>query len=89
MSPRGQPRDGRTYRSGNQVLISNLLPSAIHAAQHHSEGSAFVVVRVPKHDEVSLSTALDAGAAAIVIPHTESADDVKRFIKDMYYRKSG
>lgn len=65
------------------------LPSAIHAAQHHSEGSAFVVVRVPKHDEVSLSTALDAGAAAIVIPHTESADDVKRFIKDMYYRKSG
>lgn len=47
------------------------------------------MVRVPKHDEVSLSTALDAGASAIVIPHTESADDVKRFIKEIYYRKSG
>lgn len=46
-----------------------------------------VVVRVPKHDEVTLTTALDAGAAAIVIPHCESAEEVKKFIKDIYYRK--
>jgi 4-hydroxy-2-oxoheptanedioate aldolase len=45
-----------------------------------------VIVRVPKHDEVSLSTALDAGAAGIVIPHCESAEDVKHFMKDIYYR---
>lgn len=61
--------------------------SAIHAAQHHSEGKTMVVVRVPKHDEVSLSTALDAGAAGIVIPHVESADEVRHFIKECYYRK--
>lgn len=47
-----------------------------------------VVVRVPKHDEVSLSTALDAGAAGIVIPHVESADEVRHFIKECYYRKN-
>jgi 4-hydroxy-2-oxoheptanedioate aldolase len=66
----------------------SLSHSAIHAAQHHSEGKAMVVVRVPKHDEISLSTALDAGAAGIVIPHVETAQDVKDMIKEMYYRKS-
>lgn len=59
--------------------------SAIHAAQHHSEGKSLVVVRVPKKDELSLTTALDAGAAGIVIPHCESAQDVKDFIREMYY----
>lgn len=62
------------------------LPSAIHAAQHHSEGHSMVVVRVPKHDEVSLTTALDAGAAGIVIPHVESAQEVKDKIAEMFYR---
>jgi 4-hydroxy-2-oxoheptanedioate aldolase len=46
------------------------------------------IVRVPKHDEVSLTTALDAGASAIVIPHTESAQEVIDFMKDIYYRTS-
>lgn len=46
-----------------------------------------VVVRVPKHDEISLTTALDAGAAGIIIPHCESADDVRAMIKEMYYRE--
>jgi 4-hydroxy-2-oxoheptanedioate aldolase len=40
---------------------------------------------VPKHDEISLTTALDAGAAGIIIPHTESAEEVKNFIKEAYY----
>lgn len=62
---------------------------AIHAAQHHSEGKAAVVVRVPKHDEVSLITALDAGASAIVIPDVESAQDVKDFIQKIYYAPIG
>jgi 4-hydroxy-2-oxoheptanedioate aldolase len=44
-----------------------------------------VIVRVPKHDELSLTTALDAGAAGIIIPHCESAEDVKRFIKECYF----
>lgn len=61
--------------------------SAIHAAQHHSEGKTMVVVSVPKHDEVSLSTALDAGASGIVIPHTDSAQDVLDKVKDVFYRE--
>lgn len=61
--------------------------SAIHAAQHHSEGRAMVIVRVPKNDEISLSTALDAGAAGIVIPHVDTADEVRSMMKEMYYRE--
>lgn len=47
-----------------------------------------VIVRVPKHDEISLSTALDAGAAGIIFPHMESGEDVKEMIKKVYYRAS-
>lgn len=65
------------------------LHDAIHAAQTHSEGRALVIVRVPKHDELSLTTALDAGASGIVIPHVESAQEVKDMIKEMYYPPLG
>jgi 4-hydroxy-2-oxoheptanedioate aldolase len=44
-----------------------------------------VICRVPKHDELSLTTALDAGCAGIVIPHVESAQEVKDFMKEMYF----
>jgi 4-hydroxy-2-oxoheptanedioate aldolase len=46
-----------------------------------------VIVRVPKHDEISLTTALDAGAAGIVIPHCESAEEVQKMVNEIYYRK--
>lgn len=46
-----------------------------------------VIVRVPKHDTVSIATALDAGAAGIVIPHVESAQEVKDKIKEIYFRE--
>jgi 4-hydroxy-2-oxoheptanedioate aldolase len=46
-----------------------------------------VVCRIPKHDEVSLTTALDAGAAGLVIPHTDSAQDVRDKVKEMFYRE--
>lgn len=46
-----------------------------------------VIVRVPKHDEISLTTALDAGAAGIVIPHCESAKEVKQVLEEAYYRE--
>lgn len=45
-----------------------------------------VIVRVPQHDEISLSTALDAGASGIVFPHMETAEDVREMIKKCYYR---
>jgi 4-hydroxy-2-oxoheptanedioate aldolase len=63
------------------------LHDAIHAAQHHSEGHSLVIVRVPKHDEISLTTALDAGAAGIVIPHCESVEDVEHFKKEAFFGK--
>lgn len=46
-----------------------------------------VIVRVPKDDVLSITTALDAGAAGIIIPHVESADEVKQYMKEIYYRK--
>ncbi|KAH6872683.1 macrophomate synthase [Alternaria rosae] len=61
------------------------LHDCIHAAQHHSEGKSMVICRVPKRDELSLTTALDAGCAGIVIPHVESAQEVRDFIKEMYF----
>jgi 4-hydroxy-2-oxoheptanedioate aldolase len=64
-----------------------LLCSAIQAINFHSEGRTLVIVRVPKHDEISLTTALDAGAAGIVIPHCESAEEVIEFTKEVYYRE--
>lgn len=65
------------------------LHDAIHAAQHHSEGKSLVVVRVPKGDPVTLSTALDAGASAIIFPHCESADEVKHLMKEVFYPPLG
>ncbi|KAL2059763.1 hypothetical protein VTL71DRAFT_10147 [Oculimacula yallundae] len=63
------------------------LYDAIHAAQHHSEGKSMVIVRIPKHDETVLSTALDAGAAGIIIPHCDSAAEVTHLMNEIYYRK--
>lgn len=40
-----------------------------------------VVVRVGKHEETLLVTALDAGASAFIIPHAESAEDVRNYMK--------
>lgn len=68
--------------------MSDPIPSCIHAAQHHSEGKTMVVCRIPKHDEVSLTTALDAGAAGLVIPHTDTAQDVRDKVKEIFYRTS-
>ncbi|KAK5997072.1 4-hydroxy-2-oxovalerate aldolase-like protein [Cladobotryum mycophilum] len=65
------------------------LHDCIHAANHHSEGKTMVIVRVPKHDEVSLTTALDAGAAGIMIPCCESAQEVEHFMNEIYYPPVG
>lgn len=76
-----------SYRHPQSIDAATNKTSAIHAAQTHSEGKALVIVRVPKNDELSLTTALDAGASGIIIPHVESAQEVKDMIKEMYYRK--
>jgi 4-hydroxy-2-oxoheptanedioate aldolase len=61
--------------------------SAVHAAQHHSEGRSMVIVRIPEHDEITLSTALDAGASGIVIPHCEDVEEIKKVVDATLYRK--
>jgi 4-hydroxy-2-oxoheptanedioate aldolase len=61
--------------------------SAVHAAQHHSEGRSMVIVRIPEHDEITLSTALDAGASGIVIPHCEDVEEIKKVVDAALYRK--
>ncbi|KAK2623714.1 hypothetical protein QTJ16_006895 [Diplocarpon rosae] len=65
------------------------LYDAVQAAQHHSEGKSMVIVRFPKKDVTILSTALDAGAAGIVIPHCESAHEVKALLDEIYYPPIG
>ncbi|KAJ5041681.1 uncharacterized protein L3040_005254 [Drepanopeziza brunnea f. sp. 'multigermtubi'] len=65
------------------------LYDAVQAAQHHSEGKSMVIVRVPAKDLTVLSTALDAGAAGIVIPHCESAAEVKAMLDEIYYPPIG
>lgn len=46
------------------------------------------IVRPGKEDETALVTALDAGAAGIMIPHTESAEEVKRFMHSQPFHPS-
>ncbi|KAL6874711.1 HpcH/HpaI aldolase [Trichoderma novae-zelandiae] len=66
-----------------------VLHDAIQAAQHHSEGQTMAIVRVPAEDEVALTTALDAGASGIIIPHCESREQVEEFMKRIYYPPLG
>ena len=46
-----------------------------------------VIVRIPEHDEITLSTALDAGASGIVIPHCEDVEEIKKVVNTALYRK--
>ncbi|KAL2256824.1 hypothetical protein VTK26DRAFT_1066 [Humicola hyalothermophila] len=71
------------------IYDRSTLYDCIHAAQHHAEGKTMVVCRVPKHDEVSLTTALDAGAAGIVIPHTDCVQDVRDKVNEIFYPPIG
>lgn len=74
-------------RSGSYTKHPLISASIIHVAQHHSEGRSQVIVRVPKDDVLSITTALDAGAAGIIIPHCESAEEVEKYKKEIYYRE--
>lgn len=45
------------------------------------------IVRVDQHDEPALTTALDAGASGIVIPHCETAEEVRRMVQKINFRE--
>ncbi|KAL1876837.1 hypothetical protein VTK73DRAFT_9139 [Phialemonium thermophilum] len=71
------------------VFSRSELYDAVQAVQHHSEGKSLAIVRVPKLDEVMLVTALDAGAAGIILPQCETAEEVRKKIKESYYPPLG
>lgn len=47
------------------------------------------VVRVPSHEPSFISTALDAGAAGIIMPHTESKEQVEELIGNCKFPPMG
>ncbi|KAM0702438.1 hypothetical protein Q7P35_009866 [Cladosporium inversicolor] len=47
------------------------------------------IVRIPSKSHWQLSRILDAGAAAVVIPHVESVNQVKQIVKDSKYAPLG
>ncbi|SPN99943.1 uncharacterized protein DNG_02795 [Cephalotrichum gorgonifer] len=71
------------------IYDRSTLYNSIHAAQHHSEGRTMALVRVPAHDEISLATALDAGASGIIFPNMQTVEDVRDMIKKVYYPPIG
>lgn len=47
------------------------------------------IVRIPSKSHWQLSRILDAGAAAVVVPHIESVDQVKQIVRDSKYAPLG
>jgi 2-dehydro-3-deoxyglucarate aldolase/4-hydroxy-2-oxoheptanedioate aldolase len=47
------------------------------------------LVRVPGHDEARIGRILDAGAAGILAPHVDSADDARRVVSAMRFPPLG
>jgi len=54
-----------------------LLVDMIHTLKMYSEGRMIPVVRVPSHSHEWISWILDAGAGGVIIPHTETSEQVQ------------
>lgn len=63
------------------------LADVVQTINFHSEGTMFPVVRPPAGDHAILSTAIDAGAAGIIYPHVETAEQVRVLIDQCLYRE--
>jgi 4-hydroxy-2-oxoheptanedioate aldolase len=61
----------------------------IKAARSFPSEGAQLVVRVPSCDFVSVGTALDAGARAVIVPQIESAADAQRAAAATFYPPAG
>ncbi|KAF8998636.1 Phosphoenolpyruvate/pyruvate domain-containing protein [Hymenopellis radicata] len=57
-----------------------LMADMIHTLRMYSQGRILPIVRVPSHAHEWVGWALDAGAGGIVIPHTETAEQVRASI---------
>ncbi|KAH8901405.1 Phosphoenolpyruvate/pyruvate domain-containing protein [Thozetella sp. PMI_491] len=65
------------------------LNDLIQTTNYYSEGKTMAIVRVPHNDDSTLLAALDAGAAGILLPHCEDVEEVKKFIRKIYYPPLG
>ena len=54
-----------------------------------SAGAIPVVVRVPSHEPAAIMKALDAGAAGVVVPHVESAEEAAAIASACRYPPEG
>lgn len=53
----------------------------VQAINYHSEGRMFPIVRVPNHGHEWIAWALDAGAAGVIIPHTETVEQARAAVR--------
>src|SRR4029450_11416344 len=61
----------------------------IDVARSFPSDAAQLVVRVPSCDFVSIGTALDAGARAVIVPQIESAAGAQRAVAATFYPPAG
>jgi len=68
---------------------STMLADIVQTVQFHSEGKMVPVVRVPGFSHEWMATALDAGAGGIIIPHTETVEQVHGIMESCLYPPLG
>ncbi|KAG6917624.1 hypothetical protein DXG01_001856 [Tephrocybe rancida] len=57
-----------------------LLVEVVQTLKMYSRGKAIPIVRVPNHSHEWITWALDAGAGGIIVPHTETVEQVQTSI---------
>ena len=53
----------------------------VQTISYHSEGRMLPIVRVPNHGHEWIAWALDAGAAGVIVPHTETVEQARAAVR--------
>ncbi|KAG8843547.1 hypothetical protein FRB96_003910 [Tulasnella sp. 330] len=61
----------------------------IKTVNYYSEGAMAPVVRLPTHGHEWIAWALDAGAAGIILPHTETAEQARKVVNAARFAPHG
>lgn len=68
-------------------------PTDFHQVEHLAlaadSAGLSVMVRVAENAPILISKALEAGATAVIVPHIETVDDLKRAVNSSLYAPSG
>ncbi|KAG8885677.1 hypothetical protein FRB97_000120 [Tulasnella sp. 331] len=70
-------------------MSPDLMTDLIKTINYYSEGATAAVVRVPTHSHEWMTWALDAGAAAIILPHTETAEQARKAVSNARFGPIG